>query len=494
MADIKNINSILVAGLGKTGLSVIRFLKKKNLPIIVADSRENPPNLQALKDEFPDLKIHCGEFDPKLFCTVKQIVLSPGIPLANSVVSEAQKAGVETVGDIELFARELDKNPQKSAPVIAITGSNGKSTVTTLVGEMAKQAGWDVKVGGNLGQPALDLLTDETTNPPGLYVLELSSFQLETTYSLKPAATVILNVSADHLNRYNGDLELYAQAKDQIYQNAAVAVWNREDTRAAKFAQRGKIQTSFGLGNPPYPSFTKGGNLHEETERNSLSQTPISNAEKTFSWGIVQKQQENWIAKTTETETDAVFPVAQVKLPGQHNLSNALAALALGSAVGIPEAMMLETLKTFRGLPHRTELVAEKNGVRWVNDSKGTNVGAAAAAIEGLGASGKIVWIAGGQGKGADFSPLKPLAEKYLRNAVLIGEDAGKIVDALQNCVPVTQVENLQQAAKMANRQAQIGDWVLLSPACASFDQFSGFEERGRVFTEAVQQLLEEDR
>ena len=415
----------LVVGLGKTGLSCVRYLASKGVVAAVADSREHPPGLDELREEFPDTALFLGEFESSVFEAADRLVISPGVPLALPVIQAAMEKGVPVVGDIELFAQAVD------APVAAITGSNGKSTVTTMLGEMARRAERAVKVGGNLGEPALELIDPDAD----LYLLELSSFQLETTYSLQLKVAVTLNISADHMDRYR-DLEHYTQTKASIYRDAEVRVYNRDD--AAVMAMRG------GEGRDLY--FTLGEAMESDT------------------FGLAQHDGELWLCRGKEP----LVAASALKVPGRHNLANALASLALGTALDLPVEAMVGGLIDFRGLPHRTQFVAELNGVRWFNDSKGTNVGACVAALEGFGMDslqGRTVLIAGGDGKGADFSPMKDAVEKYARAVVLIGQDSGPIETALQGVVPVIHAENMNDAVEQAAKLAQRGDQVLLSPA-----------------------------
>ncbi len=424
----------VIIGLGKTGLSCIRYLLKKNADIAIVDNRINPPGLTELKNYFPNVPVYLGSFHENILSQADELIISPGVSLKEPAIAKQIKNGKPIIGDIELFARVA------RAPIIAITGSNGKSTVTTLVGEMAKCAGINVGVGGNLGTPALDLLTDPE---PDLYVLELSSFQLETTYSLKTKAAVVLNISPDHMDRYE-NIEEYKAAKMRIYNGCEVAVMT-----------------------PDTPS----------------PLAPLPGGEGEFFI-----MQDKYLAYGKQK----LLSIDELKIKGRHQVSNALAALALGAAAGLPMAAMLKALREFSGLPHRCQWVAKINNVDYYNDSKGTNVGAAKAAIEGLGrgmarrALTKIVLIAGGQGKGADFSELFPAVEKYTRAVILIGQDAPKLKAALTGASKILCANSMQEAVKFAAQEAQSGDIVLLSPACASFDMFNNFEHRGEVFCESV--------
>lgn len=455
---------VLVVGLGKTGLSCARFLTRLGQQVAVTDDRMDPPGLVALTDELPDVALFLGRFEPDAFAHAEQIVVSPGVSLRHPLISEARARGVEVIGDIELFARAVHGTTgvaggrmpgatAVSAPVIAITGSNGKSTVTTLVGEMARAAGRAVKVGGNLGTPALDLLGD-TDAEPELYVLELSSFQLESTFTLAPRAAVILNISPDHMDRYSG-LDDYAKAKQRIYRNAEVQVVNLDDAYAARLADTARDCIGYGL-QPP----------------------------QTDNYGIAEHNGQVWLMCGEQP----LLPAGEIRMAGRHNLSNALAALALGDAVGLSRAAMCETLRTFGGLAHRTQWVAESAGVVWYNDSKGTNIGATLAAVQGM--DRPVVLIAGGQGKGADFRMLRDGLRDKVRAVVLIGEDAPLLEAALQGVTQLVRADSIEAAVARAAELARPGDAVLLSPACASFDMFKGYDHRGQLFMDAVRRLL----
>ncbi len=438
----------LIVGLGQTGLSVARHLHKQGVAFAVVDSRENPPGKDELLSQYPDASYHFGAFAgaPELFAHAATLVVSPGIAIATPEIRAAGERGAELIGDIELFVREA------KAPVVAITGSNGKSSVTTLVDLMAKKAGMNSCAGGNLGYSALDLLEQPV---PDLYVMELSSFQLETTHSLQAVAAVVLNVSEDHMDRY-GSYAHYAASKQVIYRNAACVVANRDDPVVMDMlADTGRSRSvSFGLDAPAEGQY-----------------------------GIRTQGGKQWLAKGESL----LLAVDEMKLPGTHNHANALAALALGEAAAIPLEGMLAALREFAGLPHRTQWVRERNGVNWFNDSKGTNVGATLAALAGL--PGKTVLIAGGQGKGADFSPLRPVAAEKARAMILIGEDRQEIADAVEGYATYVFANDMDEAVMVAAELAQPGDNVLLSPACASFDMFKGYSHRGDVFSEAVRRL-----
>jgi len=443
-SELKDYKTLIV-GLGKTGLSCARYLEAQGIPVAITDSREQPPGLEALKADLPDLALFLGGFEESVFVAADQLVVSPGVPVSEPLIQAAMERGVPVVGDIELFAQVAN------APVAAITGSNGKSTVTTLVGAMADQAGIKMKLGGNLGEPALDLLDQDAE----MYILELSSFQLETTSSLAPRAAVVLNISSDHMDRYS-DVSAYAEVKSDIYNKAEIGIFNLDD--------------------PAVVAMRKG----DESDLLFTLDEPTANC-----FGLRWSGDVEWICY----EQRELLPSAELLVPGRHNLSNALAALAIGSAMGMPEEDMLVALKRFKGLPHRTQFVAEQAGVRWYNDSKGTNIGACIAALQGFAGSGKTVLIAGGDGKGADFSPLAPVVKELARSVVLIGQDASHIEASLEGTVPVLHAESMEQAVELASEQIQAGDQVLLSPACASFDMYTGYEQRGEVFMDAVARL-----
>lgn len=440
----------VVAGLGKTGLSCVRFLKSRGYEVAVTDSRINPPSLGEIQQEFPEIELRLGGFDAAWMQTAAEIIASPGVPVSEPALASAIAAGVPVVGDIEVFCREV------TAPVIAVTGSNAKSTVTTLLGLMAEKAGIDVGVGGNLGLPALDMLRER--GEQALYVLELSSFQLETTFSLHATAATILNISEDHMDRYDS-MQAYVAAKHRIYANSRHCVFNRDDHQTVPENRANTSCTSFGMGEPAAGQF-----------------------------GVRISEGGKWLA----LGADKLIPASALKIRGDHNVANALAALALGQAAGFPMSVMLDVLQSFTGLPHRCELVAEANAVAWYNDSKGTNVGSTLAAINGLGnaTSGKVVLIAGGVGKGQDFSPLSQPMEQFGRALVLIGEDGDKIGKAVSNTVPHIFAASLQEALEKCQAVAQSGDAILLSPACASFDMFKNYEDRGNQFAAAVRHMV----
>ncbi|MDR3441645.1 MAG: UDP-N-acetylmuramoyl-L-alanine--D-glutamate ligase [Legionella sp.] len=437
----------LVAGLGKTGLSVARYLRRNNKAFIAFDTRPDAPNLVEFAAEFPDVTIYTQEIPDVVFQELTDIIASPGLSLDTPFLKQARTAGIAVYGDVECLAREI------KAPVIAITGTNGKSTVTTLVGEMAKAAGYKVAVAGNIGAPVLDMLDD--AHQYDLWVLELSSFQLDLTYSLAPVAATILNVSPDHLDRHH-TMDAYVEAKQRVYHQAEVALFNRDDSFTRPTAKMNSI--SFG-----------------------------TDAPATEDWGLINQEGKIWLVQGSTCFLSA----ESVLIKGIHNWLNALAASALADAAGIPQQHIIKVLTTFSGLSHRCQWVRTLDGVDWINDSKGTNIGATISAINGIGGSmqGKIVLIAGGQGKGADFNELAQPISEFVRSIVLIGEDADKLDAALADVVPVSHATSLERAVAAAKAQAKPGDVVLLSPACASLDMFRDFNHRGEVFTSLVDEL-----
>lgn len=434
-----------IIGTGITGLSVARFLAAQQQAFVLFDTRTSPPNLEQVKREFPHVSIACGELDLTTLLACDEIIVSPGVAVATPALEQAKAASIPVVGDIEIFVRYA------KAPIVAITGSNAKSTVTTLVGEMAKAAGINVAVGGNLGTPALELLSDAVE----LYVMELSSFQLETVNKLNAKVATILNISADHLDRYE-NMRAYILAKLRVYFGAQYIVVNRSDVLTHPPLAAGVKPIYFG-GRADFGSF-----------------------------GLLNRDGVESLAKNLTP----LMPVSELKIRGRHNVDNALAALALGDAAGIPLDAMLSTLKTFSGLRHRCELVAEKNAVEFYNDSKGTNIGATLAAIAGLAREPQqLIVILGGEGKGQDFTELTPALRAINSRVVLIGRDASLIEQAIADVAAITHADSMQDAVNKAFALAQPGDAVLLSPACASFDMFKNYEDRGDKFCLAVQEL-----
>ena len=435
--------NVVIVGLGVTGLSCVRYLKSLGHNLLVMDSRNEPPGLYELKTQYPNVECIFGGFDRERLLAADEIILSPGVALANEDIQAAIAHGVIVKGDIALFSEAA------KAPVIAITGSNGKSTVTTLVGEMAECAGLNVGIGGNLGIPALDLLEPERQ----LYVLELSSFQLETTEKLNAHCAVILNISEDHMDRYPEKMA-YLQAKQRIFRGAKFVAVNDDEVLSQPLMSTTMKVIHFGL----------------QADINKFS--------------IIERDGKQYLAKGF----DVLLDLNELKVRGEHNLSNVLAAIALASSVGISTQAMVDALISFKGLPHRCQHVRTLDGVDYINDSKGTNPGAVVTAINSLGknAIGKVILIAGGDSKGADFSPIGDALSDYCKLVVLLGRDAVKIREITAPLVDSVGVDSMEQAVKHASEQAEHGDVVLLSPGCASFDMFKSFEQRGEVFERLV--------
>ncbi|PCJ31621.1 MAG: UDP-N-acetylmuramoyl-L-alanine--D-glutamate ligase [Gammaproteobacteria bacterium] len=442
-------HSILIIGLGQTGLSCARFLVAQGFDVAIMDTRDDAPCLSLLQEEMPEVLVKMGGLDSQWMQQADMIVLSPGIDPRLPEIVAAKQAGVELIGDIELFARYAD------APIVAITGSNGKSTVTTLLADMAVESGKVVKVGGNLGIPALALLTEEK---PDFYIVELSSFQLETVKSMNAFVSTVLNISPDHLDRYDNE-QAYQNAKATIYNGDGVMVLNSDDANVISLFQEGRNHIRFGLQQSDGVNF-----------------------------GLIEQEGEQYLAEGSQP----LLAVSKLKIKGTHNSANALAALALGSAMGLEMSAMLSTLQTYIGLPHRCRLVASNDDIAWFNDSKATNVGACIAAIEGLADSGKIILIAGGVAKDQDFSPLTAILKSHVRDMIVFGQDAGLLADICPKTIALHRVDTLQQAVNKAFDLAVSGNNVLLSPACASFDMFSGYAQRGDEFERCVQELINE--
>ena len=439
----------VVAGLGISGVSAVNLLHERGYQVAVTDSRTHPPG----HDQIPaGIQTSFGQLDTELLLQAEEIILSPGLAPQLPEIQQATAKGIPVVGDIQLLRRATE------VPIVAITGSNAKSTVTTLIGLMAKEAGKKVAVGGNLGRPALDLLKDQ----PELIILELSSFQLETTSLLNAEVAVVLNMSEDHLDRH-GDMLGYHAAKHRIFQGVKKVVFNRDDALSRPLVPDAVPVQSFGL-----------------------------NAPDMNQYGVLRDTDGTlWLARGRER----LLKSTEMYIQGTHNIANALACLALGEAIGLPLNSMLETLKSFKGLAHRCEYVDTVNNVRYYNDSKGTNIGATLAAIEGLGAAiaprkGKVVVILGGQGKGQDFKALRAAVQQYVKTVVLIGEDALKIEQSIEGSTEILKAATLQEAVQLCHAKADAEDVVLLSPACASFDMFKGYDDRGHQFVACVKALV----
>ena len=438
----------VVAGLGISGVSAVNFLHEKGYRVAVTDSRALPPG----HDQIPtQVQTSFGQFDQELLLSAEEIIISPGLDPKLPEIRAAIAKGIPVISEIQVLRRATDK------PIVAITGSNAKSTVTTLIGLMAENAGKKVAVGGNLGRPALDLIKDD----PELYILELSSFQLETTSNLNAEVAVVLNLSEDHLDRH-GDMMGYHTAKHRIFQGVKKVVHNRDDSLTRPLVPDATPMQSFGL-----------------------------NAPDMNQYGVLRETDGTmWLARGRER----LLKSSDMYMQGTHNVANALACLALGEAIDLPLDSMLETLKTFKGLEHRCEFVKDVNGVRYYNDSKGTNIGATLAALDGLGAAievqqGQVAIILGGQGKGQDFTALRESLSKFAKVAVLIGEDCPVIEKAIEGTTTLLHAESLAEAVALCQQNTQPNDVVLLSPACASFDMFSGYPQRGHQFVALVNEL-----
>ena len=453
--------TILVLGMGETGLSMAKWLSRIGSNIRVADNRSAPPNLRTLERAVPAAQVFTGTFSADIFIGIDLIAISPGVPLAAPLVRQAVKRGVPVVGDIELFALALKSFGTRRPKILAITGSNGKTTVAAMVDAMMKKAGWDTEVAGNIGPAVLDALIQrlDSGKLPQLWILEVSSFQLESTQSLNPDAAVVLNLSEDHFDRYVG-IQDYAIAKARIFSEetdgSVVQVLNRDDPIVSTMALTGRKQITFGLGVPV--------------------------AERDF--GLLRDGSETWLVQGRTR----LIKTSELAITGLHNVANALAALALCRAIGLTDNPLLQALREFSGLPHRMEKVAAFNGVTFYDDSKGTNVGATVAALSSM--TQNIVLIAGGDGKQQDFSFLKEAIAKHARAVVLIGKDAGRIAAALDGCgVPLHSAAAMEEAVQKSFSLAKEGDAVLMSPACASTDMFRNYVHRAEMFVAAIRNL-----
>jgi UDP-N-acetylmuramoylalanine--D-glutamate ligase len=463
MLELKG-RKVLVLGLGDTGLSMTRWLARHGAQVRVADSREAPPHAGTLADELPQIELTAGAFCERDFAHVDMIAISPGLDRRQALVAGAIERGTPVVGDIELFAQALEalvtRHSSLVTPkILAVTGSNGKSTVTAMAGAMCRAAGRTTVVAGNIGLPVLDALTaaERDAAPPDVFVLELSSFQLESTASLRPDAAAMLNLTEDHLDRYDGMAE-YAAAKARIFAGADAQVLNRDDARSMAMARPERAVWSFGLDEP-------------QDERQ---------------WGVRTDPAGLALARGDRS----LMPLAELPIAGMHNAANALAALALAHAVALREPPLLDALRGFRGLPHRLQQIAEVDGVVFYDDSKGTNVGASVAALSGM--SRPVVLIAGGDGKGQDFSPLAQAIARHARAVVLIGRAAPLIDKVLaHSSVARMSAGSMDEAVQAAYAAARPGDAVLLSPACASYDMFRSYVQRGEAFAAAVRRLAE---
>ncbi len=440
----------MVIGLGKSGIATAEFLQAKQFDFALCDTRKEPPEVNYIKKQFKEVPLFLGELKQEMFADIDELIISPGLSKKLPLFKQLEAQGKTIIGDVELFLKFC------KTPVCAITGSNAKSTVTTLVTKMAETAGVNVKMGGNIGTPVLQLLQAPA---PQLYVLELSSFQLETTYSLKAKAATILNICPDHMDRY-ANLQEYINAKQVIYHNTQTCVFNRDDPA----------------------TFVK--SVYATAKHRSFGLQPQEGA-----FGLIRENGEIFLSFGFEK----LMNIKEMLQVGLHHAQNALAALSLGQACGLPLDAMLQTLKTFKGLKHRCQLVKTHQGVSWYNDSKGTNEGATQAAIESIGEciSGKVILLAGGVGKGADFEILKKPVANYVKTLILFGEAKEQLKAVLGQLTQTLVVDDLSEAIQMAKKHAQTGDSVLLSPACASFDMFKNFEDRGEIFERLVLELVQ---
>ena len=432
-------NRRAVIGAGITGRSVARFLKSREIAFDWYDTRDE------LQDADIDSELRLGEISDNQLVGYDELIVSPGIAKSESYLSAAEAAGSKIVGDIEIFARQVE------ASVAAITGSNGKTTVTSLLAEVAKACGVNAVAAGNLGEPVLDQL-DRNYD---LFVLELSSFQLETTQSLKPDVAVILNISPDHMDRYTSMIDYHA-AKQRIHTGAVTVISNRDDLLTQPMLADSQRHKSFGIDQPDLGHY-----------------------------GIRIKEGKQYVA----CGLDVLFPLSQMKLKGSHNLANAMAVLAIADTLGLDRDTTIAVICQFAGLPHRCELVSTHKGVQWINDSKATNTGAAIAAIDSNSGEGNLILIAGGQTKDQDFQSFGKLASQKVKHFILMGEGAAVLTDAIDSSANIYQVENMQQAVNRAQEIAKFGDSVLLSPACASFDQFESYQDRGNQFRKCVEAM-----
>jgi len=451
---------VAVVGLGATGVSCVRFLASHGATVSAYDTRSDPPGARDLRTELPEVPLYLGPIAADALGNVDWVALSPGMPRSEPAVANAIARGVPVIGDIEIFARHR-RSLMPSARTIAITGTNGKSTVTEMAGQMARAAGMQTLVAGNIGLPVLDALADIEAQardggaPPQAIVLELSSFQLESTASLGADAAAMLNLSEDHLDRY-ASLAEYAQAKSRIFEGGGIQVLNRADAQSMAMKIDARAACTFGVDRPA----------------------------SDHDWGLAGSPDELWLAQGAAR----LMPVQQMPVPGMHNVANALAALALVRAVRLPYPPLLDALRAFRGLPHRMQRIAEIGGVAFYDDSKGTNVGATVAALTGF--PQPVVLIAGGDGKGQDFSPLAPVVARVARAVVLIGVHGERIAQAIAGTgVVVERATSMAQAVALAQSLARPGDAVVLSPACASYDMFRNYVHRAQIFLREVTAL-----
>lgn len=436
----------IVIGLGKTGVSVADYLLAQGQRIAVVDSRLQPPDIESFVHRYPNVPLYLGAFEQSILSRATRLILSPGVSMREPAIQKAMATGVQLSSDIEIFCQ------QAKAPIIAVTGSNGKSTVVTLLTSMIEQSGYRAILAGNIGIPVLDILRDDI---PDFYVLELSSFQLETLSSLNAIVSLVLNISPDHMDRYESFAE-YVATKQRIYAGDGKMVLNRDDSLVADMAKQNRTAIFYGLSEPDENDF-----------------------------GLRTINEEIFLCHGEKE----LMPASALKHHARYNISNALATLALGHAIGLPMQSMLTALQAFSGLPHRCQWLANIEGVNWFDDSKGTNVGATCAAIEGLGNDQQLILIAGGDGKQADFSPLTKAIKEHVRITILIGKDAGLIDQILAKESQRYFATSMEAAVSTAASLARSGEAVLLSPACASQDMFRDYKHRGEVFGKAVRAL-----
>ncbi|GAA6139415.1 UDP-N-acetylmuramoyl-L-alanine--D-glutamate ligase [Arenicella sp. 4NH20-0111] len=444
--DLSRFSNVTVVGLGVTGYSVVRYFSSQGRSVNVVDTRSEPSMAANLRADYPQVKSYYGDLNCEAVLGADLLVVSPGVSLRAPALLAAKYNGAVIIGDVEIFLKV------NQAPLIAITGSNGKSTVTSLVGEICRAAGMTPLVAGNIGKPVLDAITDQENY--NLAVLELSSFQLETTRSVPAESAAILNISEDHMDRYDsmGD---YVLAKAKILRGANRAILPRHDERLEQITNANDV-LSFGL------------------------DQPLNGSE----YGVVREKSGRWLMQGRER----IMKLRDVPLTGMHNVLNVLSALALTDFLKLPQGRVIEAIKSFGGLPHRMQTVIKASGITWVNDSKATNVGATKTALQSL--EGNLIWIAGGEGKGADFDELKEAVGPSMKMAILFGSDAKAIADSIAELAPISHVATMKEACELAYKKARDGDVVLLSPACASFDMFRDFEHRGQSFVDAVLSLV----
>jgi len=488
--------SVLILGLGESGLAMARWCAGAGAAVTVADTREQPPRLAALREELPQARFVGGAFEPGLLDGVDEVYRSPGLSpqQAAAVLQAAQERAIPVGGELDLFMAGLAalREAHGYAPVLlAVTGTNGKTTVTALTGQLVERSGRTVAVAGNIGPTLLDTLAAkiEAQALPQAWVLELSSFQLDACRGFEPTAAAVLNVTQDHLD-WHGGMDAYAAAKARIFGEHTLMVLNREDPRVMQML--------------PPPVKVRGGRMEQREHLTFGGDMP----QRPGDFGIEVVNGMAWLVRAFEADEtqkrrpkdeevelhiQRLMPAEALRIRGRHNAVNALAALALASASGAQLAPMLYGLREYRGEPHRVEPVGIVNEVEYFDDSKGTNVGATVAALAGLGAERKLVVILGGDGKGQDFAPLADPVARHARAVLLIGRDGPLVGAALQATgVPLLEAASLEEAVRVAAQRAHAGDAVLMSPACASLDMFRNYEHRAEVFRAAVQSLADE--